>query len=107
VFPPAQQGQVRQQLALSLHAVVCQQLLPRADGSGRVPAVEVLLATYAVRHHIRREALQNLYNEIVLGKGMVTMEESLARLVSSGAVSPEEARLHTGRPQELEALLRP
>ena len=73
VFPPAQQAQIRHQLALALHAIVVQQLVPRADGRGRVPAIELLLANYAVRHHIRSDALQKLYNEITLGKrqGMI------------------------------------
>ncbi len=108
VFPPAQQGQIRQQLALSLHAIVCQHLLPRASGEGRVPAVEILVANYAVRHHIRKEKLQNLYNEITLGKkqGMISLEESLVRLVRAGEITIEEARMRTTRSEELESLLR-
>jgi len=107
VFPSEQQGQIRQQLALSLHAVVCQQLLPRADGAGRVPAVEFLAANYAVRHHIRKEKLQNLYNEITLGKklGMISFEESLARLVRAGTITLDEARVRTTRSEELEGYL--
>ncbi len=108
VFPSGQQAQIRQQLALCLNAIVFQQLVPRADGSGRVPAIELLLATYPVRHHIRSQALQKLYNEITLGKaqGMISFEDSLATLVRNGAVSLEEARMRTGRPDELESLLR-
>ena len=108
VFPAVQQGQVRQQLALALNAVVCQQLVPRADGRGRVPAVEVLLANPAVRQHIRRERVENLHNEITLGKrlGMVSLEESLARLVRSGAILPEEAQIRATHVEELESLLR-
>jgi twitching motility protein PilT len=108
VFPPAQQGQIRQQLALALHAVVVQQLVPRLDGRGRVPAVELLLATYPVRSHIRNDNLQKLHNEITLGKrhGMISMEESLAGLVQAGLVDPEEARVRASHPDELETLLR-
>jgi twitching motility protein PilT len=108
VFSGAQQGQIRQQLALAVHAVVCQQLVPRADGSGRVPAVEVLLATNAVRHHIRKQSMQSLYNEIVLGKraGMITLEASLAGLVKAGAISRAEAEIRASHPEELESLLR-
>jgi len=74
VFPAGQQAQIRQQLALALHAVVFQQLLPRADVPGRIPAVELLMATYPVRHHIRSQSLQKLYTEITLGKshGMIS-----------------------------------
>lgn len=107
VFPPNQQNQIRHQLALSLHAVVCQQLLPRADGVGRVPAIEVLMATYPVRHHIRSQSLQKLYTEITLGKahGMVSFEESLAGLVKRQVVSLDEARVRSTRPDELVSLL--
>jgi twitching motility protein PilT len=108
VFPPAQQAQIRHQLALALHAIVVQQLVPRADGRGRVPAVELLLATYPVRHHIRSDNLQKLYNEISLGKrhGMLSMEQSLAQLVREGKISLEEARVRASHPEELEALTR-
>ncbi|HEY8021862.1 MAG TPA: PilT/PilU family type 4a pilus ATPase, partial [Thermoanaerobaculia bacterium] len=80
VFPAGQQAQIRQQLALALHAIVFQQLLPRADGGGRVPAIELLMATYPVRHHIRSQSLQKLYTEVTLGKahGMISFEDSLA-----------------------------
>jgi twitching motility protein PilT len=108
VFPPSQQAQIRHQLALSLHAIMVQQLVPRADGKGRVPAVELLLANYAVRHHIRNDQPQKLYNELTLGKrqGMISFEESLAGLVRSGIVSLEEARVRAGHPEELESRLR-
>lgn len=108
VFPPAQQAQIRHQLALSLHAIVVQQLVPRADGRGRVPAIELLLANYPVRHHIRSDNLQKLYNEIALGKrqGMTSLEESLSQLVRSAVISDEEARMRASHPEALEALLR-
>jgi len=108
VVPPAQQAQIRHQLALALHAIVVQQLVPRSDGRGRVPAVELLLATYPVRHHIRSDNLQKLYNEISLGKrhGMISMEQSLAQLVREGKISLEEANVRASHPDELEALLR-
>jgi twitching motility protein PilT len=108
VFPPAQQSQIRHQLALSLHAIVVQQLVPRVDGKGRVPAIELLLATYAVRHHIRSDNLQKLYNELVLAKrlGMISLESSLAQLVQRGLIDIEEARVRASHPDELELLLR-
>ena len=108
VFPPAQQSQIRHQLALALHAIVVQQLVPRADGRGRVPAVELLLANYAVRHHIRSDKLEKLYNEIALGKrqGMFSLEESLARLVQQGAIDVDEGRMRASHPDAFEALVR-
>ncbi len=108
VFPPAQQAQIRHQLALALHAIVVQQLVPTADGRGRVPAVELLLANYAVRHHIRSDTLQKLYNEITLGKrqGMVALEESLAQLVQSGAIDLDEGRVRASHPEAFESFVR-
>jgi twitching motility protein PilT len=107
VFPGDQQAQIRHQLSLSLHAILSQQLVPRADRRGRVPAVELLLATHPVRHLIRNDQVQKLYNEITLGKrqGMTSLEESLARLVAAGVIEAEEARIRTPRPQELDSLL--
>jgi twitching motility protein PilT len=108
VFPPAQQAQIRQQLALALSAVLAQQLVPRADGRGRVPAIELMLATYGVRHQIRSDHLQKLYNEIAMGKrlGMITFEESLAQLVRDGRIAVDEARVRASHPEELESRLR-
>ena len=109
VFPPAQQTQIKQQLALSLNAVVVQQLVPRSDGTGRCVAVEVLHASQAVRNHIRNEKLQNLITEITLGKrsGMISLEDSLAQLVRQGLISVEDARNRSSRPDEMESQLRP
>jgi len=108
VFPAEGQEQIRHQLALSLHAVVCQQLVPRTDGRGRVPAVEILHATYPVRQHIRAQALQKLHNEITLGQrhGMISLESSLADLVRRGIVDRDEAMVRANRPEELTSLLR-
>ncbi|HYL06395.1 MAG TPA: PilT/PilU family type 4a pilus ATPase, partial [Thermoanaerobaculia bacterium] len=108
VFPPSQQAQIRQQLALSLNAIVAQQLVPRADGRGRIPAVELMLASFAVRHHIRSDKLEKLYNEITLGKrqGMTSFEESLALLVREGKIDLEEARVRASHPEEFDTRLR-
>ncbi len=108
VFPPQQQTQIKQQLALSLNAIVVQQLIPRSDNSGRSVAVEVLLANYAVRNHIRTDKLQNLPTEITLGKrqGMISFEDSLAALVRDGLITLEDARVRSSRPDELDSLLR-
>ena len=108
VFPPAQQPQVRQQLAISLNAIVVQHLLPRSDTSGRAVAVEVLLNNQAVRNHIRNEKLQQLATEITLGRrqGMIALEESLAQLVREGLITADDARIRSSRPDELESLLR-
>ncbi len=103
VFPADQQDQVRLQLAQSLRAVLSQQLVPRKDAAGRVPAIELLRATYSVRHLIRRRHDERLYNEMTLGskKGMLTLEASLARLVAEGLIDEDEARLRANHPDEL------
>jgi twitching motility protein PilT len=108
VFPPAQQTQIRQQLALTLNAIIVQHLIPRADGKGRAVAVELLLANQAVRNHIRNDRLQNLATELTLGKrqGMISLEDSLATLVRDGLISLEDARGRSSRLDELESLLR-
>ena len=108
VFPPVQQAQVRQQLAISLNAIVVQHLMPRIDANGRAVAVEVLLNNQAVRNHIRNEKLQHLATEITLGKrqGMISLEDSLARLVHEGLITADDARVRSSRPDELESLLR-
>jgi twitching motility protein PilT len=108
VFPPAQQTQIKHQLTLSLNAIIVQQLIPRSNGPGQSVAVEVLLATHAVRNHIRNDKLQNLISEITLGKrqGMISLEDSLVRLVRQGLITVEDARIRSSRPDELESLLR-
>ena len=108
VFPPTQQTQIRQQLASTLHAIVVQHLMPRSDNNGRAVAVEVLLTNNAVRNHIRNEKLQQLATEITLGRrqGMISLEDSLARLVQDGAITADDARVRSSRPDELDSLLR-
>lgn len=108
VFPAAQQNQVRQQVALSLNAIVCQQLIPRSDVAGRAVAVEVLIANQPVRNHIRQGKLQQFTTEMTIGKrqGMITLEDSLARLVRAGLITLDEARNRATRTDELDSLLR-
>jgi twitching motility protein PilT len=108
VFPPGQQNQIKQQLTFSLNAIVCQQLIPRSDTGGRAVAVEVMLANNAVRNHIRRDKLEQLATEITIAKrqGMISLEDSLARLVRQGHISLEDARIRAPRPDELDSLLR-
>ena len=93
VFPPSQQEQIRVMLAGTLQGVLCQQLLPTADGKGRVAACEVMVATSAIRNLIREGKTHQMYSAIQAGKqyGMVTMDQSLADLVRSGKVAYEAA----------------
>lgn len=93
VFPPHQQQQVRVQLAGVLQGVLSQQLLPRKDGRGRVCAVEILVATHAVRALIREGKTHMIPGTIQTGasEGMVPMDKALADLVLSGLVNREDA----------------
>lgn len=93
VFPAHQQQQVRLQLSASLQGVVCQRLLPRAEGEGRVLATEVLVATPAVRNLIREKVVEQIPTAIQTGiqYGMHTMDASLKNLFEQGIISYEDA----------------
>ncbi|MBZ5640989.1 MAG: PilT/PilU family type 4a pilus ATPase [Acidobacteriia bacterium] len=108
VFPEDQQPQIRAQLALSLAGIVLQHLLPKREGPGRVPAVEVLLINDAIRNLIRRGQNHQIPAQLVTGRtgGMIPLEDSLARLVKSGTVTREEALRHAPHPEEFESFLR-
>ncbi|MDN4472788.1 type IV pilus twitching motility protein PilT [Demequina zhanjiangensis] len=88
VFPAEQQGQVRTQLATAIQGVLCQALLPRADGPGRAVAVEVMLATPAIRNLIREGKTHQIHTSLQAGAsmGMQTMDQHLAELVKEGAI---------------------
>ena len=72
-----------------------------------MPAAEVLRVSYGARQHIRKNALQHLHQEITITRkqGSITLEESLARLVKSGAISRTDAMERAGHQDELDALL--
>jgi len=93
VFPPHQQQQVRAQLAGTLKAVISQQLLPRADGEGRIAAREVLIVNNAVANLIRDNKTHQIYSAIQVGgkSGMRTLDKDLKRLVDEGLVSVDAA----------------
>ncbi|CQR71238.1 Twitching mobility protein [Sporomusa ovata DSM 2662] len=93
VFPPYQQQQIRTQLSLTLQGIVAQQLLPCRDDLGRVAAMEVLMATPAVRNIIREGKTQQLVSVIQTGAktGMQAMDMSLRDLYWKGIVTYEEA----------------
>jgi twitching motility protein PilT len=107
-YPAAQMETIRAQLAVSLAAVVSQQLLPRADRPGRVPAVEILIATHAVRNLVRQGKISQLRSQLALekGAGMLSLDASLARLVRRGLVDVEQARHRARVPEELAEMLR-
>lgn len=91
-FPPHQQQQVRAQLANALQAVISQQLVPRKDGNGRVAAVEIMLATPAVRNLIREGKTHQIDSIIETGArlGMRTMARAFEELYANGVISTTE-----------------
>lgn len=108
VFPPYQQQQVRVQLSTALEGVIYQLLVPRADGQGRVAALEVMLASPAIRNLIREGKTYQMMNSIQTGAqdGMQTLNQSLAELCHRGTITLEEALARSADPQELKEMLR-
>jgi len=106
VFPSNQQTQIKVQLANALEAVVAQQLLSR-NGGGRVPAVEVMLASSAVRHLVREGRTEQLPSIIETSTqlGMQSMDRSLVQLVRLNAISMDTARMATLDPENLMKLM--
>jgi twitching motility protein PilT len=93
VFPPKEQEQIRSMVSESMRGVICQQLLPRADGLGREPALEIMFATPAVANMIRERKTFQLPSVLQTGSklGMVTMDDSIADLVTERLVTRETA----------------
>jgi twitching motility protein PilT len=107
VFPPEQQQQVRVQLSVSLQGIVTQQLLPRADGQGRIAACEILVPTPAVRNLIREGKTHQIYSALQTGGqfGMQTMDAALAQLVREHKITRELAESRSSAPEELRRLM--
>jgi twitching motility protein PilT len=107
VFPPEQQQQVRVQLSVSLQGIVTQQLLPRADGQGRIAGCEILVPTPAVRNLIREGKTHQIYSALQTGGqfGMQTMDAALAQLVREHKITRELAESRSSAPEELRRLM--
>jgi twitching motility protein PilT len=93
VFDPEQQAQIRTQLGVTLQAVVSQSLLPLSDGTGRVAAFEVMVATPSIRTMIREGKTHSLYHDIQTGQehGMQTLDGALLGLLKEGLIDYEHA----------------
>ena len=92
MFPAGQQGQIRTLLSSVLEGIVCQTLVPRRKGSGRVAAVEVLIPNPAIRNLIRENKLHQIRSAMQTGQsgsGMRTLNQSLARLFHAGRITRE------------------
>ncbi len=108
VFPPHQQPQIRAQLSFVLEGILCQQLLPKIGGKGRVMAMEILVPNPAIRNLIREDKLHQVYSQMQMGQtksGMQTMNQSLAALVQRRLVKLEDAYIYSPDPDELKQLI--
>jgi twitching motility protein PilT len=108
VFPPHQQGQVRVQISMGLIGVLSQQLLPRASGSGRVLAMEIMVPNAAIRNLIREDKLHQIYSQMQVGQGgsgMQTMNQALVSLLQRQAITMEEAFASSPDQDELRQVL--
>ena len=97
MFPPSQQDEVASQLSLGLSHIISQKLIPKADGTGRVVAMEILNNIYAVSNLIRLAKVEQVYSQLQTRtkntpeERMITLERSLADLAKSGVITPLEA----------------
>ncbi|MDX6498527.1 MAG: twitching motility protein PilT [Blastocatellia bacterium] len=108
VFPSMQQAQVRAQLSLTLEGILCQTLLPRADGRGRVCAMEILIPNAAIRNLIREDKVHQIYSMMQTGQdvhGMQTFNQSLATLFHKRLITRELAMQRSSNANELRDLI--
>src|ERR1700675_2243754 len=108
VFPSMQQAQVRAQLSLTLEGILCQTLLPRADGRGRALAMEILIPNSAIRNLIREDKVHQIYSMMQTGQdvhGMQTFNQSLATLFHKRLITRDVAMQRTSNANELRDLI--
>jgi twitching motility protein PilT len=108
VFPPHQQSQIRAQLSFVLEGVICQQLIARKDGKGRVLVCEVMIPNSAIRNLIREDKLHQIYSMMQAGQGehgMITMTQSLYEAYSKGLISYDEAINRAVYPDEVRHMI--
>lgn len=108
MFPPHEKMHLCQRMANSLRAIIAQKLVPRADGNGRVAALEILICTPTVSKAIEDGHFNDLYHMMNEGAfwGMQTMNQSLLRYVKAGIVAEETAFQYAGLLSELKQMLR-
>ena len=108
VFPSHQQGQIRTQLSLVLEGIVCQALLPRADGKGRVVSLEIMIPTPAIRNLIRDDKVHQIYSTMQAGQeklGMQTMNQNLVTLYQQRLITIETAMSASSQKDELQQMI--
>jgi twitching motility protein PilT len=109
VFPSHQQSQVRTQLSMVLEGILCQALLPRADGKGRVVALEILIPNPAIRNLIREDKIHQIYSAMQLGQekfAMQTLNQSLYALYSQRLITLETALTRSSNVEELQDMIK-
>jgi twitching motility protein PilT len=108
VFPAHQQSQVRAQLSLVLEGVMCQSLLPKASGTGRCLALEIMVPNAAIRNLIREDKIHQIYSTMQTGQekyGMQTFNQSLASLYFAKQLSLQSALGVSSNPEELQDMI--
>ena len=108
VFPPYQQAQIRAQLSFVLEGVLCQALLPRANGPGRAMALEIMIPNSAIKNLIREDKVHQIYSAMQMGQdkfGMQTMNQSLATLCNRRMISLDHAIARSPDTEELRKLI--
>src|SRR3954464_14267256 len=108
IFPAGQQSQIRTQLSLVLEGVVCQALLPRADGKGRVASLEIMIPTPAIRNLIRDDKVHQIYGQMQAGQeklGMQTANQSLASLYMRRQITLDTALSASSAKDELQDMI--
>ena len=108
VFPAHQQPQIRAQLSMVLEGILCQTLLPKIGGNGRVMAMEILVPNPAVRNLIREDKIHQIYSAMQSGQdkfGMQTFNQSLAGLYFQRQITLETAMLRSSMPDELQDII--
>ena len=108
VFPAHQQGQIRTQLSLVLEGIVCQTLLPKADGTGRVVSLEIMIPTPAIRNLISDDKVHQIYSTMQAGQeklGMQTMNQNLVTLYQKRLITLETAMSASSQKDELEQMM--
>ncbi len=108
VFPAHQQSQIRAQLSLVLEGIMCQSLLPTANGKGRAMAMEILVPNAAVRNLIREDKIHQIYSSMQSGQekfGMQTFNQSLATLYFQKQITLEVALARSSNQDELQEMI--
>ncbi len=108
IFPAHQQGQIRVQLSFVLEGILCQSLLPRAGGRGRVLAMEILVPNSAIRNLIREDKIHQIYGMMQSGQarfGMQTFNQSLAALYFKRMITLQTAMARSSYPDELQEII--